>query len=685
MVMTDTERREVQDILDSGAAEKAAQEADVAEILAKYDKESVFRVMEGGWALLIKIIAVAFSLFQLYTATFGAFPTQIQRATHLGFALCLAYLLYPSSLKKPRDKMAHSDIFLAVLATWVCAYVVVNYEAIMFAAGRSTKWDLFHGALIILLVLEAARRVIGLPITLVAVFFLAYAKLGPWIPGVLGHKGFTWQRILHHLYLTTEGILGMPIGVSTEFVFLFILFGAFLHRTGLGKFFIDLALALTGHQIGGPAKVAVIASGFFGTISGSSVANTVTTGTFTIPLMKSIGYRPAFAAAVESAASTGGQIMPPIMGAAAFIMSQFIGMSYIDIAKAAVLPALLYYLAVGFMVHMEAKRLNLMGIPKEKLPNVKKTLLSGGHLLIPIIVMVYMLTQGYTPSLSAVYGIGLTLVVSVLRALIDLLIKIGREGNFVSNVGLFLKDWAQTIIDALDSGARSALGVAAACACTGIVIGIVTLSGVGLKIAHAIVALSGGYLFSTLVLTMIASILLGMGLPTTAKYIILATMAAPAIQNFGIPMLSAHLFIMYFGIFADLTPPVALVAYAAAGIAKSDPNETGFAGLRLALAGFIIPYIFVYSPALLMQNTTLPEILVIVVTSVIGISALGFASVGYWKRSLHLAERAILLGAAVSLIFPGLLTDTLGVGLLAVVYFTQKFWPGEGLSGGKTA
>lgn len=669
-------------LLDSQAAEKLASETNVDDILAKYDKESVFRVLKGGWALAIKLICIAFSLFQLYTATFGAFPTQIQRATHLGFALCLAYLLYPSSTKKPRDSIPYTDILLAALGTWVCAYVVINYEAIMFAAGRSSFADLVHGALIIILVLEAARRVVGLPIALVAVFFLAYAKLGPYIPGILGHKGFTWKRILHHLYLTTEGILGMPIGVSTEFVFLFILFGAFLHKTGLGKFFIDLALALTGHQIGGPAKVAVIASGFFGTISGSSVANTVTTGTFTIPLMKSIGYRPAFAAAVESAASTGGQIMPPIMGAAAFIMSQFIGISYIDIAKAAILPALLYYLAVGFMVHMEAKRLNLKGIPKDKLPNAKKTLISGGHLLLPIIVMVYMLTQGYTPSMAAVYGIALTLVVSIGRGFIDLVIKIIKEGQWIKNIRLFIAEWVQIILDALETGARSALGVAIACACTGIVIGIVTLSGVGLKIAHAIVALSGGHLFSTLVLTMIASILLGMGLPTTAKYIILATMAAPAITNFGIPILAAHLFIMYFGIFADLTPPVALVAYAAAGIAKSDPNETGFAGLRLALAGFIIPYVFVYSSGLLMINTTIPEVILIIITATIGICSLGFASVGYWKRNLYLLERLVLLGSSVSLIFPGLLTDMIGVGLLCAVYFSQKiFDKGDPLKG----
>jgi TRAP transporter 4TM/12TM fusion protein len=681
MIMAKSERKDVEphftehDILDSSVAEKITEESNVSEILAKYDKESVFRTISGKWNTLIKIICILFSLFQLYTASFGAFPTQIQRAAHLGFALCLAFLLYPSSLKKPRDSMAVSDVILAVLGSWTCIYVVVNYEAIMFAAGRSTPWDIFHGALIIVLVLEASRRVVGLPISLVAIFFLCYAKVGDYIPGLLGHKGFPWRRILHHLYLTTEGILGVPIGVSTEFVFLFILFGAFLHKTGLGKFFIDLALALTGSQIGGPAKVAVIASGFFGTISGSSVANTVTTGTFTIPLMKSIGYRPAFAGAVESAASTGGQIMPPIMGAAAFIMSQFIGISYIEIAKAAVLPALLYYLAVGFMVHMEAKRMNLQGIPKEKLPNAKKTLLSGGHLLIPIVVMVYMLTQGYTPSKSAVYSIGTTLFVAVLRSFFDLYAKISAEGQWQRKVKEFFREWVNTVLDALESGARSSLSVAVACACTGIVIGIVTLSGVGLKIANAIVALSGGFLFTTLVLTMIASIILGMGLPTTAKYIILATMAAPAIERFGIPMLAAHLFIMYFGIFADLTPPVALVAYAAAGIAKADPNETGFTGLRLALAGFIIPYIFVYSPGLLLIDTDWRQLILIVLSALIGICSLGFASVGFWKRKLHIAERLFLFVSAVALIFPGWVTDLTGIVLLCVVYFTQERWP----------
>jgi len=706
--MTEAEKQTKIEMIDASAAEKAANEAN--------PETTAYRNLTGWWGLLIRIIAVSFSLFQLYTAAFGAFPTQIQRATHLGFALCLAYLLYPATKKRPRDRIDLKnpwdlgDIFFSLLGTWTCAYVVINYEAIMYAAGRSTFEDLVHGAILILLVLEIARRVIGLPLTLIAVFFVAYAKYGYLIPGLLGHRGFPWRRILHHLYLTTEGILGVPIGVSTEFVFLFILFGALLQKSGLGKFFIDLALAIAGHHTGGPAKVVVISSCILGTITGSSVANTVTTGTFTIPLMKSIGYRKEFAAAVEASASTGGQILPPIMGAAAFIMSQYIGVPYIEICKAALLPALLYFLSVFIMVHVEAKRLGLAGIAKERLPKLMKTLLTGGHLLIPLVVIVYMLLKGYTASRAALFGVLSTVVVGVTHAAIMLCIKIAKEGNLVRNVWNFVVEWTRILIEALEGGARSALSVASACACAGIIIGIVTLSGVGLKIANAIVSLAGGLLFPTLLLTMVASILLGLGLPTTAKYIILAAMAAPAIQQFGISMLAAHLFIFYFGIFADITPPVALASYAAAGIARSDATKTSLVALKLALAGFLVPFVFIYSPGLLLAVPEWAEVvkwsegiamfipgiaerlaenpemwtsiyrwtnvLTIITTTVIGISALAFASAGYWLRNLHFVERVIVLAAAVALIFPGLIIDLVGIALLVTVYLTQKWWPG---------
>ena len=454
------------------------------------------------------------------------------------------------------------------------------------------------------------------------------------------------------MYLTTEGILGSPIGVSSTFVFMFILFGAFLNKTGLGKFFIDLALAAAGHQAGGPAKVAVISSGFFGTISGSSVANTVTTGTFTIPLMKSIGYEGHFAGAVEAASSTGGQLMPPIMGAAAFIMSDFIGVPYITIAIAAVLPALLYYMAVFIMIHMEAKRLGLKGLPREQLPNTKKIFMEGGHLLIPLFVIIYMLIKGYTPLKAAFYSILITVAVAMMR----------------KNTRLKLSD----IVDAFDEGARSSLGVAAACACAGLVIGSVTLTGIGLKLANGIVSLAGGHLFFTLVLTMVTSILLGMGLPTTAKYIVLASMAAPAIQKFGVPVLAAHMFIFYYGIIADLTPPVALAAYAGAGIAGAEPMKTGFTALRLAVAGFLIPYFFAYNPELLMINASFANTTVPALTAIGGTVLLSFAAAGYWLRNLHMYERAILLAGALLLIQPGWMTDVAGVAIGAFVYVLQK-------------
>ncbi|MBS6830565.1 MAG: TRAP transporter permease, partial [Desulfovibrio sp.] len=609
----------------------------------------------------------------LFTAATGAYPPQIQRAVHLGFVLVLIYLLYPARATGSKHKLTWYDVLLAAAGAAVCGYIVWNYDVIVLDAGPPTEMDFIFGCASILLVLEATRRIVGLPITLVAVCFLLYAKFGNLIPGMMGHPGFSMKRIVAHMYLTTEGLFGMPLGVSASFVFLFILFGAFLHSTGLGKFFIDLALAAAGRFVGGPAKVAVLASGFFGTISGSSVANTVSTGTFTIPLMKSVGYRGAFAGAVEAASSTGGQIMPPIMGAAAFIMAQFLGVGYVEIAKAALIPALLYYLAVGFMVHMEAKRLGLKGIPKERLPRAWFVLRQGGYLLIPIFVLIYLLIQGYTPLKSAYYCILATVIISLVANNWKAWAGASSSGlNVGPSLAQCNRQAGKDILQAMENGGRLALGVAAACACTGFVIGVVTLTGVGLKLANAILTLSAGSFALTLFFTMLASIVLGMGLPTTAKYIVLATIAAPAIQTFGVPMLAAHLFIMYFGILADLTPPVALAAYAAAGIARSEPNATGFMAVKLALAGFLIPYIFCYNPGLLMIGASNMEIVFIVCTAAVGIASLSFASVGYWLRNLYLWERLVLVAAAITLITPGLVTDIIGLGLMAAVYALQK-------------
>ena len=620
--------------------------------LEKYDSESRYRRPEGFWNLAIRVLCIAFSVFQFYTAGFGILPAQIQRPLHLFFGMVLIYLLYPSCQSFSKKKMHWLDVLLACGAGATMLYLIINYDEIMLRGGIPTEYDLIFGAAAILFVLEAARRIVGWPIVLVALAFVLYARWGNYMPGFLTHRGFRWTRIINHMYLTTEGILGSPIGVSSTFVYMFILFGAFLNKTGLGKFFIDLSLAVAGHQAGGPAKVAVISSGFFGTISGSSVANTVTTGTFTIPLMKSIGYEGHFAGAVEAASSTGGQLMPPIMGAAAFIMSDFIGVPYIQIAIAAVLPALLYYLAVFIMIHMEAKRLGLKGLPKDQLPVVKKIFAEGGHLLLPLFVIVYMLVRGYTPLKAAFYSILWTVVVAMSR----------------KSTRMKLSD----IVGTLDDGARACLSVVAACACAGLVIGSVTLTGIGLKLANGIVSLAGGSLFFTLVLTMVTSILLGMGLPTTAKYIVLATMAAPAIQKFGVPVMAAHMFIFYYGIIADLTPPVALAAYAGAGIAGANPMRTGFTALKLAVAGFLIPYFFVYNPELLMINASLLNTTIPVITSIAGTVLLAFSAAGFWMKNLNIAERAALLAAALLLIQPGWVSDAAGAGIAAAVFLLQK-------------
>ncbi|MCR4667330.1 MAG: TRAP transporter permease [Desulfovibrio sp.] len=666
---------EKEQMLNSDTVERAQQAVDVSEIVAKYDKEASYRSFKGLFEYVIKTLCILFSLFHLYTAAVGQYPPQIQRAVHLGFVLVLIYLLYPARADGDKDSLAWYDLLLSIAGAAVSGYIVYNYDTIVLDAGPATTTDFCFGLASILLVLEATRRIVGLPITLVAVCFLLYALFGNYIPGMMGHPGFSLKRIVSYMYLTTEGLFGMPLGVSASFVFLFILFGAFLHSTGLGKFFIDLSLAAAGRFVGGPAKVAVLASGFFGTISGSSVANTVSTGTFTIPLMKSVGYRGAFAGAVEAASSTGGQIMPPIMGAAAFIMAQFLGVGYIEIAKAALIPAVLYYLAVGFMVHMEAKRLGLKGIPKERLPKVWPVLRQGGYLLIPVFVLIYLLIQGYTPLRSAYYCILTTVTISLLAQ--NITVFFGSQASNLPVTDELIscnKNAFSDILLALEKGGRLALGVAAACACTGFVVGTVTLTGVGLKLANAILALSSNSFALTLFFTMLSSIILGMGLPTTAKYIVLATIAAPAIETFGVPKMAAHLFIMYFGILADLTPPVALAAYAAAGIAKSEPNATGFMAVKLAAAGFFIPYIFCYDPGLLMIGASNLQIAVIVATAVIGIAALSFASVGFWKRKLMLIERLILLGAAIVLIVPGIMTDLAGITLMAIVYILQKIF-----------
>ncbi|HBY57980.1 MAG TPA: C4-dicarboxylate ABC transporter permease [Candidatus Atribacteria bacterium] len=630
-------------------------EIDVQELMEKYDTESRVRRPLGIMAIIVSIIAISFSAFQFYTGGFGLLLALKQRAIHLAFALCLIFLIYPSSQKeyaKSKNKTPIYDIILAILGAGTCLYLVVFYKEMVVRSGLPTTLDLIMGGLAIILVLEGTRRVIGSALPIVVMVFLLYSYFGQIMPGFFAHRGYSLERMIEHLYAGTEGIFGIPLGVSASFVFLFILFGAVLNKTGMGKFFIDVAMAVAGHTTGGPAKVAVIASGFMGSINGSSVANTVTTGSFTIPLMKSIGYRKDFAGAVEAAASTGGQILPPVMGAAAFVMAEFLEIPYIKIAAAAAIPAIIYYIAVGTMVHLEACKYGLKGLPKEQLPKLGVVLKEKGHLVIPIIGLVYLLVRGYTPLFSAFWAIVMSLAISMVRPETRLNLK--------------------KLGEAFEDGAKSALGVVTACACAGMVVGSVTLTGLGLKVASGIVALGHGNLMLTLFFTMIASILLGMGLPTTAKYIILSIMAAPALVELGVLPLAAHLFILYFGVIADLTPPVAVAAYAGAGIAGGNSMKTGFIAVRLAVAGFMIPYLFALDPGLMFLTGSVGHTLVLIVTSLAGVLALGAAAGGYLLDHTKIYERVILMISAIALLRPEILTDIIGIVLLGAIIILQK-------------
>jgi TRAP transporter 4TM/12TM fusion protein len=629
------------------------QELDIDEIVAKYDKESNYRKLSGIQLKIVTALAIMFSVFQLYTAIFGVLPAQLQRSIHITFAFVLAYLLYPLSKKMPKNKMHWIDITLAIVSGCVGLYITFNYHALIMRAGEQNKLDIFVAILAVLFVLEAARRVVGIPIVIIASTFLLYAKFGAFLPGFLNHRGYSIERIVSHMYYTTEGILGTPIGVSSTFIFLFILFGAFLDKTGIGKFFIDLANAIAGKSVGGPAKVAVLSSALTGTISGSSVANTVGTGSFTIPLMKSLGYKPEFAGAVEAAASTGGQLMPPIMGAAAFLMSEFIGIPYSQIAKAAIIPALLYFTGIWIMVDLEARKTGMKGLEEGKLPKLAKVLGERWFLLAPIFVIVYMLMSGTTPIKAALYGIYSSILVGMIRKETRMNLK--------------------SLLEALETGAKSALGVAIACACAGIIVGTVTLTGLGLKMGNGLVTLAGGQLLPTLFLTMISSLILGMGAPTTANYIITSTIAAPALLKLGVNVLTAHMFVFYFGIIADITPPVALAAFAGSAIAKSNPIKTGINASKLAIAAFLIPYLFVINPQLLLINTTAVEIVQITVTSLIGMFGLGIAMEGYIMGTVNKLLRAVFLLAGLALIYPGLYTDLIGMVVIGVGIAYQWF------------
>ena len=628
--------------------------AEVNEIMAKYDRESATRIFSGKKALLIKGLLIAFTLFAISINTFIRLNAQVHRSMFIAFILFLAYLLYPARKNAPKNtnKVPWYDILLAMASSGSFLYMSFNYKQLISQAGSYTQFDMTIAIIAIILLLEACRRVVGLPILIVVSCFIAYAYFGNYVPSYFSHRGFSLQRIATHLYFTTEGVIGTPLAVCSTFIFLFILFGAFLERTGIGQFFIDIANSLAGKATGGPAKVAVIASALQGTITGSSVANTVSSGSFTIPMMKKMGYRPEFAAAVEAAASTGGQIMPPIMGAAAFLMSEMTGIPYSNIIIAAIIPAFLYFTGIMIMVHLEAKRYGLKGLPPEEIPNFFRLMLSYWYLLIPLVVLVTMMMTGYTPARAALIAIVLSIVVSMFR----------KETRM---------DFS-TFLGALEAGARNIIGVGVACAVAGMIVGTVTLTGIGLKLANGLLALSGGNILLALFFTMIASIVLGMGVPTTANYVIMATITAPIVLQLGVDLLPAHMFVFYFGIVADITPPVALAAYAGSAIARSNPLKTGVQATKLAIAAFIIPYIFALNPSLLLIGSEPLDIILVTLTALAGMTGVAAATEGYIFAKMNPLIRIVSLIGGLMLIIPGIYTDLGGLALLSIAFVFQK-------------
>jgi TRAP transporter 4TM/12TM fusion protein len=620
---------------------------------------SLPRALKG----LIATIAISMSVYHLTIAFIGAPQQLFFRSTHLLFALVLVFLLYPSFRKKPaagiRDDAGGIigsaeetpiaswwDWLLIAASAVTIAYVWINHDHLLTRfvfVDDPTRVELILGGIFTLIVLEATRRIIGLALPVTAVIFLGYAFF------IANTRP---EQIIEIMYLTTEGIFGSTLGVSAAYVIMFVLFGAFMERTGIGRLFMDFALALTGHTAGGPGKVAVVSSCMFGTVSGSAVANVLVDGPITIPLMKRTGFRPAFAAAVESVASTGGQIMPPIMGAAAFVMAEFLGVSYFQVAMWAIIPAFLYFLAVFCAVHFESKRVGLLGLPRAECPRLGTVMRERGHLFIPLVTILFGLIAGYSAPLCALAGTLMCVPVALMR-------KSTRK-----DINL------ETIFGALQDGAKNSVAVALACACAGIIIGVITQTGAAINFTSMVVDLSKEMLALALVLTMLAGIILGMGMPTTPAYIVMVSLLVPAIIKLGAIAPAAHMFAFYFAILSAITPPVALAVYAAAGIAKAPLWQAGWTAVRVGAAGFIVPFMFIFEPSLLMiGNWTV--ILQSFVTAAIGTICLASGLFGYLFRVAVLWERLFLLGAAVALIKPGLVTDLIGASLVLAILVSQ--------------
>ena len=650
-------------------------EEEMKRMMKELDREQSYREHKCWRQYITVFISVIFVLFQLYATLSGAITAQVLRATHLAFVQLLAFLLFPPTKNSPRNTLPWYDIVLGLIGLACWLYIVVNFDSLVRRSGNNTPLDVAVGIVGILVLFEICRRIVGLPIMIIAGSFIVFAFAGKYLPGFLHHRGYSLQRVVCHLFYNTEGIMGTPIGACSTFIFLFILFGALLEKTGIGHFFIDVCNALAGGASGGPAKVAVLSSALLGTVSGSSVSNTVGSGSFTIPMMKKLGYKGEFAGAVEAAASTGGQIMPPIMGAAAFLMAESLGLPYITIVKAAIVPAILYFTGIFITVHLEAKKLGLKGLPKDQLPRFMPLLLRKGYMILPLVVIIYFLCAGKTAVFAALMGIIACVLVGFGVSVSDL--AHGRKPSF----------GGKDIVEIMCTAARNIISVAIACGMAGIIIGIVTLTGLGLRLGNGLVMLAHGKLLLTLVFTMVASIILGMGAPTTANYLITSTITAGAIISLGIEPLAAHMFAFYFGIIADVTPPVALAAIAGAAIAKAKPMKTALNATKLAIGAFIIPYMFVHNSKMLMINASALSVVMIIITAILGMFGIsvalegyGFNNTGFFYNSrkgkatiiaFDAVERLLFAIAGLLCVIPETKTDIIGVSLLAVLIAYQ--------------
>ena len=615
---------------------------------ALYNHDGVALTVRVG-RLASSLLAIFLAIYVIYSAGFGGLPAWQHRGIFTSIFLVLCYSWVP--FKKGRASIHWLfDGVPLLLSILVTIFIYQAYPEIALREGNPTTFDMVVGTIMIFLVIEGVRRTVGWAMAILAFIFWAYIFVGPWIPGLMGHPGFTYDKMIDNLFITTLGIFTAPIYVASTVLILFLLFCSLLLKSGAGRFFIEFAFALTGRKRGGPALAAVVSSGLMATITGNGAANATMTGSFTIPLMKKVGYRPEFAGAVEAVASQGGQIMPPIMGASAFIMAEYTGIPYIKIAAYATIPAILYFLVAGLVIYFQAGKRGLQGIPKEQLPDFWHVMRDRGYLMLPLILIVVLMVKGYSPMMAGLWALILVYVLSF--------IKKETRMNFVQ------------LMAALENGVRTSMATVMACAGAGIITGAVLLTGLGIRFSRVAVDLSGGHLLPMLFLIMVASMILGMGMPTVSAYVVLATVAVGGLTNIDVPVMAAHLFVFYFGIVSGITPPVAITSYITSGIAGANPMKTSLEAVRIGLAGFLLPYMFVYNPTLILQGD-LGQIVLGVVTTALGLTAFAAGIQGFFIRAVPNWQRLLLLISAISLVNPGPITDLVGFGLMAAVLFLQ--------------